>query len=105
VPSRLTSYDFKVYEVEGDEVDRAGDRRFRLRLGGLLGWIAPHIDVVYAERDQRLRRFEGLSNLRDDAGDDPLKVRIEFPEPPKAADAEAFSRLAAEPLRACRVGA
>ena len=105
VPSRLTSYDFKVYEVDGDEVDGAGDRRFRLRLGGLLGWIAPHIDVVYAERDQRLRRFEGLSNLRDDAGDDPLKVRIEFPEPPKAADAEAFSRLAAEPLRACRVGA
>jgi hypothetical protein len=74
-------------------------------LGGLLGWIAPHIDVVYAERDQRLLRFEGLSNLRDDAGDDPLKVRIEFPEPPKAADAEAFARLAAEPLRACRVGA
>jgi hypothetical protein len=105
VPSRLTSYDFKVYEVEGDEVDAAGDRRFRLRLGGLLGWIAPHIDVVYAERDQRLLRFEGLSNLRDDAGDDPLKVRIEFPEPPKAVDAEAFSRLAAEPLRACRVGA
>jgi hypothetical protein len=105
VPSRLDSYDFKVYEVEGDDVDRAGDRRFRLRLGGLLGWIAPHIDVVYAERDQRLLRFEGLSNLRDDAGDDPLKVRIEFPEPPKATDADAFDRLASEPLRACRVGA
>ena len=105
VPSRLTSYDFKVYEVEGDAVDRVGDRRFRLRLGGLLGWFAPHIDVVYAERDQRLLRFEGLSNLRDDAGDDPLKVRIEFPEPPKPVDAAAFARLADEPLRACRVGA
>ena len=105
VPSRLTSYDFKVYEVDGGERDRTGDRRFRLRLGGLLGWFAPHIDVVYAERDQRLLRFEGLSNLRDDEGDDPLKVRIEFPEPPRAADAEAFARLAEEPLRACRVGA
>ena len=61
--------------------------------------------MVYAERDQRLLRFEGLSNLRDDAGDDPLKVRIEFPEPPKAVDAAAFAQLAAEPLRACRVGA
>ena len=103
VPSRLDSFDFKVYEVDGEA--EAGGRRFRLRLGGLLGWFAPHIDVVYAEQDRRLLRFEGLSNLRDDAGDDPLKVRIEFPEPPKPADAEAFARLAAEPLRACRVGA
>ena len=101
VPSRLTSYDFKVYEV-GDEGDA---RRFRLRLGGLLGWIAPHIDVVYSEADRRLLRFEGLSNLRDDAGDDPLKVRIDFPEPPRAKPADAVERVAAEPLRACRVEA
>ena len=105
VPSRLTSYDFKVYEVDAGDADREGDRRFRLRLGGLLGWFAPHIDVVYAEQDRRLRRFEGLSNLRDDAGDDPLQVRIEFPDAPKAVDADAFARLAAEPLGACRVGA
>lgn len=105
VPSRLTSYDFKVYEVDGDDGDRAGDRRFRLRLGGLLGWFAPYIDVVYAESDRRLLRFEGLSNLRDDAGEDPLKVRIVFPDAPKPADAAAFDRLAAEPLRACRIGA
>jgi hypothetical protein len=105
VPSRLTSYDFKVYEVDAFDGDAAGDRRFRLRLGGLLGWFAPHIDVVYADSGRRLLRFEGLSNLRDDAGDDPLKVRIEFKEPARAAEAGAWARLAAEPLRACRVGA
>jgi hypothetical protein len=104
VPSQLTSYGFKVYEVD-DDADSADGRRFRLRLGGLLGWFAPHIDVVYAEGDRRLLRFEGLSNLRDDAGDDPLKVRIEFPRPPQPVEADAFVRLAAEPLRACRVGA
>jgi hypothetical protein len=103
VPSRLTSYDFKVYEVDGEENDGDGGRRFRLRLGGLLGWFAPHIDVVYAESDRRLLRFEGLSNLRDDAGEDPLKVRIEFPGAPTPADAATFARLADEPLRACRV--
>ncbi len=103
VPSRLTSFDFKVYAV--DEGAAAGERRFRLRLGGWLGWIAPHIDVVYAEADRRLLRFEGLSNLRDDAGDDPLKVRIAFPQPPVAASGDAFARVGAEPLRACRVGA
>lgn len=105
VPSRLASYDFRVYEVEGGRAAADDRRRFRLRLGGLLGWFAPYIDVVYAERDRRLLRFEGLSNLRDDAGDDPLKVRIDFPRPPTAADAGAYARLAAEPLRACRVGA
>lgn len=107
VPSRLTSYGFKVYEVEGDAAGVGADeaRRFRLRLGGLLGWFAPHIDVVYSEADRRLLRFEGLSNLRDDAGDEPLTVRIDFAEPPRPADAATFDRLAAEPLRACRVGA
>jgi len=103
VPSGLTSFDFKVYEVESLDLDAAGERRFRLSLGGLLGWIAPHIDVVYTESDRRLRRFEGLSNLRDDAGDDQLKVRIEFPYPSEPIDATTFDRLAAEPLRACRV--
>lgn len=101
VPSRLASYDFKVYEVEQGN----GQRRFRLRLGGLLGWFVPHIDVVYAEADRRLLRFEGLSNLRDDAGDDNLKVRIDFPTPPTPAAAGEWARFAAEPLRACRVGA
>ncbi len=101
VPSRLTSYAFNVYEV-GDE---GAARRFRLRLGGLLGWIAPHIDVVYAEADRRLLRFEGLSNLRNDAGDGQLKVRIEFRDPPRTVDDGTIAVLAREPLRACRVGA
>lgn len=103
VPSRLRSYGFKVYQVDGD--DAAGQRRFRLRLGGLLGLIAPHIDVVYAEADRRLLRFEGLSNLRDDAGDSQLEVRIDFPQPPTEADPSRWRQLAGEPLRACRVAA
>jgi hypothetical protein len=105
VPSRLSSYDFKVYQVEAGEGDGAGDRRFRLRLGGPLGWVAPHIDVVYADADRRLRRFEGLSNLRDDRGKRQLEVQIEFREPPRPVAAADWSRLAAEPLRACSVGA
>ncbi len=104
VPSRLTSYGFKVYEVEQADAGALDARRFRLRLGGLLGWFAPHIDVVYAESDRRLLRFEGLSNLRDDAGEDPLKVRIEFPQAPSPAQPEDWRRLAAEPLKSCRVG-
>ena len=53
--------------------------------------------------DRRLLRFEGLSNLRDDAGLRPLKVRIEFPQAPRPAEPGAWERLAAEPLKPCRV--
>ncbi|MFN3965916.1 MAG: hypothetical protein ACK4JC_10980 [Silanimonas lenta] len=103
VPSRLDSFGFRVAEVPGDTAADGAARRFRLRLGGLLGWFAPHIDVVYAEADRRLLRFEGLSNLRDDAGVRPLKVRIEFPQAPRPAEPGAWERLAAEPLKPCRV--
>jgi hypothetical protein len=101
VPSRLDSYGFSVRELAED--GRDGERTFRLRLGGFWGWFAPHIDVAYAEADRRLLRFEGLSNLRDDLGEAPLKVRVEFPQPPRAASPEDWRRLAAEPLRACAV--
>ena len=103
VPSRLRSYGFKVYEVDGE--DAAGQSRFRLRLRGLLGLVAPHIDVVYSDADRRLLRFEGLSNLRDDAGDEQLEVRIDFKTPPVSVEPARWEQLAAEPLRACSVSA
>jgi len=63
-------------------------------------WTLPEVVA-----DRRLLRFEGLSNLRDDAGEDNLKVRIDFPTPPTPAAPGEWAKFAAEPLRACRVGA
>jgi hypothetical protein len=100
VPSRLRAYRFNVSPVDTDD---PGLRAFRLRLGGWLGWLVPSIEVAYDARTRRLVRFEGLSNLRDDAGDDPLKVRIEFPEPPSAVEPAAFERGLDEPLVPCSV--
>jgi hypothetical protein len=100
VPSRLRAYRFEVAPVESGD---PGLRAFRLRLGGWLGWLVPSIEVAYEASTRRLVRFEGLSNLRDDAGDAPLKVRIEFPDPPQPVDPSAFDRALAEPLVACRV--
>jgi hypothetical protein len=100
VPSRLRAYRFEVSPVDsGNE----GLRAFRLRLGGWLGWLVPSIEVAYDAQTRRLVRFEGLSNLRDDAGDAPLKVRIEFPDPPMPVQPSIFDRALAEPLVACRV--
>lgn len=100
VPSRLRAYRFEVSPLDTEE---EGLRAFRLQLGGWLAWLVPSIDVAYDAQSRRLVRFEGLSNLRDDAGDAPLKVRIEFPEPPLAVESAVFDRALTEPLVACRV--
>jgi hypothetical protein len=100
VPSRLRTYRFEVVPVDaGDPALRA----FRLRLGGWLGWLVPSIDVAYDAASRRLVRFAGLSNLRDDAGDAQLKVRIEFPDPAVDVEPAAFERALTEPLVACTV--
>lgn len=103
VPSRLESLGFKVYRVGSTQLGAEPAEVFRLRLGGLLGWIAPHIDVAYGRDSRRLLRFEGLSNLREDDGEDQLVARIEFPAVASAADEAKWQALAREPLSACRV--
>ncbi|MBP6597358.1 MAG: hypothetical protein KA196_07565 [Arenimonas sp.] len=103
VPSRLESLGFKVYRVGSLELGGEPAELFRLRLGGLLGWIAPHIDVAYGRDSRRLLRFEGLSNLREDDGDSQLVARIEFPTPATATNEAQWRDFAREPLSACRV--
>lgn len=103
VPSRLQALGFRVDRQASIELDGEPAESFRLRLGGLLGWIAPHIDVVYGRDSRRLLRFEGLSNLRSDDGRSQLVARIEFPTPAVAASEGQWQALAAEPLVACRV--
>lgn len=105
VPSRLDSYDFTVRRRGSTELAGEPAEVFRLRLGGLWGWLAPHIDVAYGRESRRLLRFEGLSNLRDDAGEDQLQARIDFPEPARPAEARRWQALVSEPLSACRVRA
>jgi hypothetical protein len=103
VPSRLDAYDFTVRRRGSGEVAGEPAEFFRLRLGGLLGWLAPHIDVAYGRESRRLLRFEGLSNLRDEQDGEPLLARIDFPAPAAPAAAGQWRALEGEPLSACRV--
>jgi len=105
VPSRLQVFGFRVARQGSIELDGEPAERFRLRLGGLLGWIAPHIDVAYGRDSQRLLRFEGVSNLRSDDGKSQLVARIAFPTPAVASNEGQWQALAREPLAACRVRA
>ena len=98
IPSRLETLKFQVRRTGETTVDGTPAVVFRMRLDGLLGFVAPHIDVAYEARSRRLLRFEGLGNLRDERGDKQLQVRIDFPQAPKPATAAAWSAALSEPL-------
>ena len=52
---------------------------------------------------QRLLRFEGMSNLRDDAGRKQLVARIDFPARDQGATDADWRAASSLPLAACRV--
>jgi hypothetical protein len=105
VPSRLRSMEFRVRAAHTGAVGGETAQWFRLRLDGLLGFVAPHIDVAYSTRSHRLLRFEGLGNLRDAAGREQLEVRIDFPAAARTAPDSKWAAALSEPLVArCESG-
>jgi hypothetical protein len=105
VPSRLAPLAFKLRRIGSERIDGAPASRFRLAVGGLLGWFAPDITLAYRDADRRLMRFEGLTNIRADR-DDNLVARISFPPGREVAALApgAWAAALAEPLRACTPG-
>lgn len=78
VPSQLDYLGFKVKLLRTEQMDGAGVRVFKLAPSGVLGWVTSGIDVTYTDADRQLRRFEGLSNIRDNAGEN-YEAKIDFP--------------------------
>jgi hypothetical protein len=70
-PSRFVSTSESTFEGAPVSV-------IRLALSGVFGWVLPHIDVSYRKSDRALLRYEGLTNMRDEKGDNHVAV-IEFP--------------------------
>ena len=105
VPSRLTSYGFKLRLIDRETVDGEAASVFRLSLSGLLGWFADDIEVSYRDADRRLLRFEGLTNIRADREDN-LVARIDFPPQRHRSDVEPaeWQRVLDEPLTNCTPG-
>lgn len=92
LPSRLA---WVPLEVQARDLPDARERTFRLRLDAWYGFAAPPLRVTYDRDSRRLRRFEGVSNLRDSNGGTQT-VRIEFPPeailpPPTRQDLDAAS--------------
>ena len=65
VPSRLETLSFEVQHVRSGNQEGMPTEVFRLKLQGILGWVAPRIDVSYSVAEHLLVRYEGLADLRD----------------------------------------
>lgn len=76
-------------------------QRLTMRLDRWYGFIAPTMQLTYADADQRLLEFAGIATIRDDAGNH-QDVRIVFPDPAAPADPDALRQARATPLvRSC----
>jgi hypothetical protein len=102
VPSRLEDYGFQVQHLRSEVLAGVPTEVFRLRPSGIWGWLLRGIDVYYSSGERVLLRYDGLSDLRDAAGD-PFSTEIAFP-PEARGPASAQDMLAAReaPLRPCR---
>jgi len=64
----------------------------------VLGWFLPYIEVSYRKSDRLLKRYEGLTNIRSEQGDNLIAI-IEFPSRDRRSGVESdFVKLRAEPL-------
>jgi hypothetical protein len=101
VPSRLQDYAFQAQHLRSAAVDGVPAELFRLRLSGFWGWLLPGIDVSYSASDHQLVRYEGLSDLRNPAGDN-FKADIDFPPQNRQSSSEQAMRDARQaPLARC----
>lgn len=103
MPALGRSLPFKIRStgVRGNGEDRV--QRFELRLDGLLGVLTSPISLEYDAEDRHLRRFTGLTNIRDARGEQ-LSAMIEFPKALQPADAGRWQAAAKQPLAACALG-
>ncbi|HXN10474.1 MAG TPA: hypothetical protein VN859_04475 [Steroidobacteraceae bacterium] len=102
VPSRLEDFGFQVQHLRSETLAGTPTEVFRLRLSGFWGWFLRGIDVYYSSAAHVLVHYDGLSDLRDPAGD-PFKAEIDFPGAARGPASEQDLLAAREaPLHPCR---
>ena len=102
VPSRLKDYAFLAQHLRSESVEGEPAEVFRLRLSGISGWFLSSIDVSYSAAEHVLLRYDGLSDLRDAAGDN-FQTQIDFPLSVRKPSSEQAMRDARDTaLKPCR---
>jgi hypothetical protein len=97
VPSRLTYYGFAVQLKREEQVEDGALKVFSLGLAGFFRIFLPEIEVAYDAETRELRRFVGLTNIRN-VEDKNVEARISFPRGAEATTAEQAVAAAAEEL-------
>lgn len=97
VPSLQESVNFRVRKIDETSIEGEVATVIRLSLAGPLGWFMPDIEVSYRQRDRRLMRYRGTTNIRDAAGD-LLQAQIDFPDSARSDVAVDLAALRALPL-------
>lgn len=101
VPSRLHEVEFKISKHGDAVIDGAPASVIRLNLSGFLGWFLPYIDATYRKSDRALLRYQGLTNMRDAAGNN-MTALIDFPAAERREQPVDLAALRAVPLaRSC----
>ena len=102
VPSRLDAMGFELRHVRTDHSDGVPIEVFRLSLAGVLGWVAPGIEVAYGTADHVLMHYDGVSDLRDALGSN-LQAAVSFRARDRvSSDADRMSSARQTPLTACQ---
>jgi hypothetical protein len=102
VPAHGREFSFHVRSTGDARIDGTAVQTFQLRLSGLLALVSPRIDVAYDADDRSLRRYTGLSNIRNDRGK-PLLARIDFPSAATPATEARWRQALATQLATCRI--
>ncbi len=97
VPSRLHAFQFRVTKNRDEIVAGTAVSVMRLGLAGLIGRFLPEIEASYRTSDRVLMRYQGLTNLRDAAGDN-FTARIDFPQTERRIAPVDIASLRAVPL-------
>jgi hypothetical protein len=102
VPSRLKAMSFELQRVRSDTLNGMPIEVMRLKLSGILGEVLPGIDVSYSANEHVLARYEGLSDLRDAAGDN-FQALITFqPSDRSSDDANGIAAARSAHLAPCK---
>lgn len=101
VPSRLGYVPLRIADASQGSQQGEPVRQLHLSMDAWYGFAAPSLDLTYETADRRLLRFEGIGNIRDNAGKN-QRVRIEFPRSAvfPAATPQDVQKAAALPLTA-----
>ena len=104
VPARQGTVSLKVQRRGSPTINGEPALELSVSADYWFAFLLPKLRVAYSVEDQRLLRFEGLSSLMTDRGDEQARVRIDFVERREQVSAQDMVRWQSTDLQSCAIG-